>query len=158
MGGIAVTTAQVVSVVGVLAIDWKDPMRTFIELLGVFAFDLEIVRFSCVVPLDPLRSFCSRVFVIVFFGLVIWVADQVSRCVDPVSFFDNAPLRNSLGLVRFERRPDNRIAGMALGNIVRAARRSQMKGIRNGMAWIFHKLCETFTNFHKLCENFTRQK
>ena len=44
--GLTISTMQQFSVFALLSIDWLEPVKSALQLARVFAFDLEVVRFS----------------------------------------------------------------------------------------------------------------
>eukprot|EP00971_Amphidinium_carterae_P034302 675308-Amphidinium_carterae.1 len=64
--GQLVTVTQQLGAVGMLSVEWKEPVKSFMLLLGLFTFDIEVLRTSCVKSQGPLERFTMKVSFIFF--------------------------------------------------------------------------------------------
>jgi len=66
---LVMTTLQQVGALAVVSIAWPGPMRDLFRIVMLLAFDLEILKLNCVVPLRPLLAFAMQLFT--FLGCIV---------------------------------------------------------------------------------------
>ena len=64
--GLLLTCIQTISVLGQLTVEWPDSFMAIIEFMRLFVFDMDLLKFDCVVPPNPINKFLSRQLAPVF--------------------------------------------------------------------------------------------
>lgn len=79
---LAVTLVQQLGIVGMFSVTWEEPLQTLLTTLRVFSFDIEVLRFGCVVSTTPLMRYSSKIVItalcLVFF-VILHVANVIVR-------------------------------------------------------------------------------
>jgi len=74
--GQLVTVIQQLGVIGMLSLLWEPPLDTLLELLGLLAFDIDIIRLNCVSPQGSFGRFGLKLLV-VFQAIAVMLAIHV---------------------------------------------------------------------------------
>merc|ERR1712242_66809 len=59
--GQLVTLVQQLGVLGMMSVNWVEPLLSLFSFFQLFAFNLDILRMGCVASMGPLWQFCSSV-------------------------------------------------------------------------------------------------
>mmetsp|Transcript_80860 Transcript_80860/g.237659 ORF Transcript_80860/g.237659 Transcript_80860/m.237659 type:complete len:1458 (-) Transcript_80860:181-4554(-) len=80
--GLLMTALQVLGIVGRMPFAWEEPLRSTLEFLQLFVFDIEIFRVGCLGQVTPLGIFAARILIIIFacawlvvvhcFSVLVW--------------------------------------------------------------------------------------
>jgi len=62
--GQLMTMTQQLGVVGTLSLDWEEPIKSILDLLGLLTFNIEVMRFSCLSSADPVQRFSVKLYII----------------------------------------------------------------------------------------------
>ena len=96
--GLVFMSLQLLTVFATLTIDWTTPMQELVQAGNLLTFDLEILRTSCLFPIDPVADFAARMLVIAAFIIMFCLAHAILHRFDP-EFFTTGARRNSIGLI-----------------------------------------------------------
>eukprot|EP00971_Amphidinium_carterae_P119282 2362629-Amphidinium_carterae.1 len=58
------TATQQLGVVGMLSVDWEEPVSSLMKLLGLLTFNIEVLRLNCVSTMDPVTRYVGKVSII----------------------------------------------------------------------------------------------
>eukprot|EP00971_Amphidinium_carterae_P255153 5065215-Amphidinium_carterae.1 len=62
--GQLITVTQQLGIVGMLSMEFEEPINSFMKLLGLVAFNVEVIRFNCISSAGPVQRFTMKVFII----------------------------------------------------------------------------------------------
>jgi len=62
--GQLITATQQLGVVGMLSVEWEEPVRSFMRILGLLTFNIEVLRLNCVSTVDPVTRYTMKISII----------------------------------------------------------------------------------------------
>merc|ERR1719253_412438 len=99
MGGLVITTVQQLAIFAVLSVEWHEPIRSVLEFLTIFSFDLEVVRVGCIFGSDPVTGFAMKVFMILACILILGVVHMKWLSENPKSAQRAIRFYNAVGFI-----------------------------------------------------------
>ena len=62
--GQLVTVTQQLGVVGMMNVGWEEPLKSFMQLISLLTFDIEVLRLNCVSSVSPVERYVGKVSII----------------------------------------------------------------------------------------------